>query len=140
MKKMLVAVLLFMILISGARYQQEFSLLNYFSGDYYVYTNEKLNESSINLGSCYMNRERPKETKIKGESMIVKNFEPSSAINLLDAKVVETEYLEDGTIVIYAYTNLIDEKVKIGNNYVNLQIAYKEEYSVIGWPLILGSF
>lgn len=129
-----------MILISGVKYQQEFSLLNYFSGDYYVYTNERLNESSVDLGTCYMNREKPNGTKIKGESIVVKNFEPSSAITLLEAKVVETEYLEDGTIVIYAYTNLIDEKVKMGSNYVNLQIAYKEEYSVIGWPLILGSF
>ena len=40
----------------------------------------------------------------------------------------------------YSYSPLIKKSLNIENNNVNLQIAYKNDSSIIGWPLILGSF
>ena len=70
----------------------------------------------------------------------IKNLEISVAIKTLNARVVKTEYLEDETVVIYAYTNLIKDGVEIFGRKVNLQFATRDETTIIGWPLILGSF
>ncbi len=81
-----------------------------------------------------------RRVKVVGESIKIENFEPIAGLKTLKAKVVATENLDNGATVIYAYTNLIKDSVKIANNDVNLQIAHYDEYTVIGWPLILGSF
>ena len=138
MKKICIVVILFVILISGISLKKDFTLLDYFSGEYTVYTSTQGKES-INLGFCYMSSNISTQNVV-GESIRIKNFEPISALKTLKARVVKTEYLEDGTTVIYAYTNLIDDTVKIENKKVNIQVAHKDEYSIIGWPLILGSF
>lgn len=75
-----------------------------------------------------------------GESISIKNFEPASAIKSLQAKVIKTEYLTTGATVIYAYSSLVPKSVEIENQKTNLQIACYEDYVVIGWPMILGSF
>ena len=54
--------------------------------------------------------------------------------------IVKTECLSSGLVIIYAYTNLINDYVEVDNKKVNIQIANIEDCSVIGWPLILGSF
>lgn len=77
---------------------------------------------------------------IIGESMVIERLEVGSALTTLKAKVIKTEYLEDGTVVIYAYTTLINDKVDVSGNRVNLQIATRDNRTVIGWPLILGSY
>lgn len=138
MKKFIVVIVVFLVLLSATEQGTNFSLLNYFSGDYTAYTSTQKDENAINLGFCYMNT-KPSENLV-GESMVIKNFEVSSALETLKARVVKTEYLTDGTIVIYAFTNLIKEQVRVDNQLVNLQIAEKQDYHVIGWPLILGSF
>ncbi len=139
MKKILVCVIIFIVLLSGIP-EKEFSLLDYFEGDYVYYTNSPVSDKHINLGTCYMNYGKTENVSVVGESMTIQNFEPASAIKELSADIVKTECLEDGTIIIYAYSRLIPKKVEIEGKKVNLQIAYYEEYSVIGWPLILGSF
>ena len=138
MKKFLMFIIIFAILISGIP-KHKFSLLDYFEGDYISYTSTPVGESYINLGSCYMNYV-PTSKSLVGESITIKNFEPSQALDVLDAKVVKTEYLQDGATVIYAFSNLIPKTVKVDNKKVNIQIAYYETYSIVGWPLILGSF
>lgn len=138
MKKLLVVIFVFLILVSCLNREQSFSLLNYFSGDYTVYTSSS-SGNGVDLGFCYMNS-KPVNKDIVGESLVVYNFEIGDAIKSLNARAVKTEYLDDGTIVIYAYSNLIKKKVKVGNCQVNLQIATKDDRTVIGWPLILGSF
>lgn len=140
MKKILVVLVLFLIMISGANQQQQFTLLDYFSGSYTVYTKNSVNENSVNLGFCYMNNFQVETQDVEGESVKIENFEPSQAIRVLDAKVIETEYLDNGMVVIYAYTSLIKERVKLGQKHVNLQIAHCDDYTIIGWPLILGGF
>lgn len=139
MKKMIVVIIVFLIILSGFNLETNFSLLNYFSGDYLVYTSNENGENCVDLGFCYMNS-KPVSECVVGESMVIKNFEIGSALDALNARVVKTEYFEDGTTVIYAFTNLIDDIVQVAGQRVNLQIATKDDRSVIGWPLILGSY
>lgn len=139
MKKFFIAISLFLILISGTSQTKQFTLLDYFSGEYTVYTSNSLGEDSVNLGFCYMNSVEVKDCVV-GESLVIENFEVGSALKILKAKVVKTEQLENGTTVIYAHTNLINEKIKVSGENVNLQIAIKDNKTTIGWPLILGSF
>lgn len=139
MKKLLVVLIVFVVLLTGVELKQNFSLLDYFSGEYSVYTSTSNGKDCVDLGFCYMNS-KPAKKDVVGESIKIKDFEPVNALKTLSAKVVTTEFLDDGTTVIYAYTKLIYDSVKIDNKNVNLQIAHNEEYCVIGWPLILGSF
>lgn len=138
MKKISVVIVVFLIILNGVKMERDFSLLNYFSGEYIVYTSNNA-EGAINLGFCYMNSNPTKEN-VLGESMVVEDLEISSALEVLSARVIKTEYLDDGTTVIYAFSNLIEESKEVFGQKVNLQIATKNERSVIGWPLILGSF
>lgn len=139
MKKFLIIITMFLILIMSGRNKTDFSLLQYFSGEYCCYTETDMG-SGVNLGFCYMQTSNENTNKIIGESLKIENFEPISALKKLKAKLVKTECLEDGTVVMYAYSDLISQNVMVENNKVNLQIAQKDEYSIIGWPLILGSF
>lgn len=140
MKKIFAVIIMFIILLGCVSVKKDFTLLDYFSGDYTVYTsNSSGANESVDLGFCYMNSQKVDDCVV-GESMIIKNFEVANALSVLNAKVIKTECLEDGTNVVYAYTNLINEKVDVGGKRVNLQIASKDDYCVIGWPLILGSF
>lgn len=139
MKKLMIVIFVFIILIVGNQEDKDFSLLDYFSGEYTAYATSGAGTESVDLGFCYMNS-KPAQDNLVGESMVVKNFELSQAIDTLNARVVKTEYLDNGTIVIYAFTNLINKKVKVDGKNVNLQFATNDEYTVVGWPLILGSF
>ena len=141
MKKMLVILVLFVVLVSQNTNTESFSLLNYFSGEYYAYSHSPISENYVDLGSCVMNYGKVENNKkLIGESMIVADFEPVACLKDLEAKVVKTEIIETGAEVIYAYTNLIKDYVSVSGKKVNIQIAHYETYSVIGWPLILGSF
>ena len=97
-------------------------------------------ESSTDLGFCYMSVDKKVSDNVVGESIKISNFEPISAMKALNAKLIKTETLSNGTIVMYAYTHLIDDTVSVENKKVNLQIACAEDYCIVGWPLILGSF
>lgn len=140
MKKFFIIISLFLVLIGSKEVKNDFTLLDYFSGEYTSYTEQAINNSSINHGFCYEQNIIVEEGKLVGESLKVFNFEPVAALEKLKAKVIKTEYLEDGLTVIYAYTSLINESVDVDEKKVNIQIAQNDEYCVIGWPLILGSF
>lgn len=114
------------------------SLKNYFDGEYVCYTTKKLDESSVNLGFAYMNKNSNNAggNSCVGESITVKNLEVGEAIKSLNADVLRTEVLDNGTIVIYAISN----KFAKNEQESNLQIAVRENDVVIGWPTILGSF
>lgn len=138
MKKMCVVIVVFLILLSCVETKENFTLLNYFSGDYTVYTSTNSTNGKY-LGFCYMS-ETQTNKDVVGESLVVYDLELDSALSILKAKIVKTEYLDDGTVVIYAHTNLINKTVKVEGKRINLQIAHKNERFIIGWPLILGSF
>ncbi len=131
--------IMFLIVLSAVQTKSNFTLLDYFSGDYKVYTSNINGEDCVNLGFCYMGS-TPGEDCVIGECITIDNLEVASALSTLKARVVKTEYLEDGTTIIYAHTGLIQEVVEVSGARVNLQIATRENRSVIGWPLILGSY
>lgn len=139
MKKLMIVVVVILIIIMGHKPNSSFSLLDYFSGEYTVYTENASGEDGTDLGFCYMNS-KPQTPNVVGESIVIENLELSNAIETLKARVIKTEFLDDGTTVIYAYTNLISKFVKLENQKTNLQIAIRNEKTVIGWPLIIGSF
>lgn len=138
MKKLLCAISLFVILLSNTP-DTNFTLLDFFDGEYMAYSNLPLSNNCINLGNCYMNVGRV-QGRLIGESIVIEDLEVASAIKELKAKIIKTEILEDGSNVIYCYTDMINTSVKVDGKSVNIQIAHNEQYSVIGWPLILGSF
>ena len=141
MKKLFLVILVFLILVGNIGYKSNFTLLDYFEGEYYVYTSNKVGESSIFLGSCYMsNSEIENKDEIIGESMKIYNFEPVAGLQSLDAIIIFSEHLDTGASVIYAFTDKIKQYIEIDGKQVNIQLAHYEEYSIIGWPLILGSF
>ena len=140
MKKFFIVIVMFLVLISSKNAENNFTLLDYFSGEYTAYTEEQISNNCVNLGFCYMQDKNVESRFLVGESLKIVNFEPINALKKLNAKIVKTEYLEDGLVVIYAYTILIKEKVEIDNKNVNIQIAQNDDYSIIGWPLILGSY
>ncbi|MBQ3502918.1 MAG: hypothetical protein IJA72_04595 [Clostridia bacterium] len=139
---LLVLCLLFACSIFIKPYQ--FSLNDYFDcGILHIYTNRPINETSIKLTNIYISGSAKGATKadIVGESLYFENLEIGSAIKTLKAKVKFTEYLKEQRLtIIYAYTNLIPTYKKINNIKINLQISTCSEYSVIGWPVIYGSF
>lgn len=138
MKKLMVVIFVLIVLVVGNQQETDFTLLDYFSGTYTAYTTNG-NCEGADLGFCYMNS-KPATENLVGESIVVENFETSQALEVLNARVIKTEYLDNGTVVIYAFTNLINKKVKVDGRNVNVQIATNDERTVIGWPLILGSF
>lgn len=127
------------MLITGGENKETFSLLNYFSGEYYSYTTSAINASSVNLGACYMTSVQA-ETHCIGESVKVNNLEPISAIKTLKAEIVKTEILQNGAVVFYCYSPNVKSSVNAFNKKINIQLAYYEDYSIVGWPLILSSF
>lgn len=123
---------------------KNFSLQNYFdSGLLHIYTSHPINETSIAITNLYVssNSKGLKKDVMVGESMYFDNLEVGSAIKKLKAKVKFTEYLDEQNLtLIYAYTKLISKYEIVNNVKINLQISTCDEYTVIGWPLIYGSF
>ncbi len=145
MKKIIVILVLCLLFACNILIKpKEFSLQNYFdSGLLHIYTNRPINETSIAITNLYMSTSKKGITKgdIVGESLYFDNLEVGSAIQKLKAKAKFTEYLDDQNItLIYAYTSIISKYEMVNNVKINLQISTCDEYSVIGWPLIYGSF
>lgn len=140
MKKFLIVIAVFLVLICSKNVEKDFTLLDYFSGEYTSYTEEQNSETDLNLGFCFMQETDVVDARLVGESLKIYNFEPIDALKKLNATLVKTECLDDGLVVLYAYTNKIKDCVELDNKKVNIQIANCEEYSIVGWPLILGSF
>ena len=145
MKKIIVILVFCLLFVcSIAIKPKTFSLQNYFdSGLLHIYTKRPINETSIPLANTYMssNSSGAKKDEIIGESLYFKNLEIGSAINKLKAKVKFTEYIDNQNLtIIYAYSKLIPKYEMVNNMKINLQISTCDEYSVIGWPLIYGSF
>ncbi len=137
MKKLFVCLAVLVGLVYCYSNNSNFSLQNYFSGVYYCYTESEIDSTSLNLGFCYMSNSY--SSNLIGESMIVENLEPIAAITSLNAKIIKTEQINNASI-IYAYSSAINSYVTIDGKKVNLQLACYDDYCVIGWPLILGSY
>ncbi len=136
MKKFFIVILLLSIIATGAKIEEPFSLLNYFSGEYYSYSTSRINQNSEFSGTLFINNCQIKND-LAGECMVVKNLEIGNAINSLKARVIKTEYDANATI-IYAYSPLIKCKARADGH--NLEFVDLEECAIVGWPNILISF
>ena len=134
MKKIFIVLVMFLLVVSQFRPVNDFTLLDYFSGEYIACTSSEM-DSGINYGYCSVNA-NPTSAEIKGETMILYDCEVASAIETLKARVVKTEYFDSGITLIYAYTNLITNISKKFNKNFNLQFAVDDKKLVIGWPQI----
>lgn len=117
MKKIFILIVVLLIILFNSFYNKNtFSLRDYFStGKLTQYT--------------------------KGESLYFNNLEVGKAIEILNAEIKFVEYIEDRALtIIYCYTDKIKTSVYSNDKKINLQIAYCDNYSVIGWPMIFGSF
>lgn len=122
---------------------KQFNLRSYFdSGVLHIYTQQPINETSIPISNLYMSTSSSgANNHVVGESLYFENLEIDHALTKLKAKVKFTEYLKNQNLtIIYAYSKLIPKYEIINNIKINLQISTCEQYSVIGWPLIYGSF
>lgn len=143
MKKLFVTLSLFTLFICNIIVEQKnFSFRDYFdNGILYTYTKKPIDESSIFLANNYMTINASSQQEVLGESVYFENLELGSAINTLQADIKFTEYLKNEQLtIIYAYSNLIPTHKYVNNYKINLQISVANDYIVIGWPLILGSF
>ena len=123
---------------------KNFTLQDYFdAGILHIYTLRPINETSIPLANTYMSTSKKglQPGDIIGESIYFNNLEVGDAIKKLKAKIKFTEYIDEQNLtIIYAYTNLISKNEIVNNIKINLQISACDEYSIVGWPLIYGSF
>lgn len=140
MKKLLIILFILSVLLTNhySSRDRNFSLRNYFNGEYIAYSADRT--KGVDLGFCSMMYDDVDNEEIVGESITISNIEIISVLETLNAKLIKTECLDDSTIVLYAYSDKIKDSVKVDDQLVNLQIACKDSITVIGWPLILGSF
>lgn len=81
-----------------------------------------------------------KSTYLKtGESVVVLDKDKEEIIKDLNAKIVFIKTTSFGTNV-YAYSNKLKNKTTINGEIVNIQIYCNETKTVIGTPIIFGSF
>lgn len=57
----------------------------------------------------------------------------------LAAKAVSSQQA-DGMDCVYLYSPLLSESVRIDGKIVNMQIAKTDDYLIVGFPLIMGSY
>lgn len=137
MKKFFVLlILLCILLLNSYSNQSNFSLSTYFkTGSITRYTHENTKNSILPNITINGNN------KLIGESIYFNNLNIDNALHTLLAKVEFTEYLiEKDLTIIYCSSPLVPRSVEIKNEIINLQIATCPEYTIIGWPMILGSF
>lgn len=121
MKKIIVLILLLFILVFNAySNQNSFTLSNFFSGKIESYYN--------NFSLC-------------GETLELKTQNIDNVLKKLNANVINSEYILDQKLtIIYCYSTLVPQSVILKGKEINLQICIADEYVVVGWPMINGSF
>ena len=139
MKKILVLIIiLLIILFNSFSGENKFSLRDYFSSGTLTEYSANINPVSTNIKKKLFKQSKK---DLIGESICFENCEVGDVIKTLDAEVKFTEFVESkGLTVIYCFTKKIKDSVITKNKKVNLQIASCENYTVVGWPMILGSF
>lgn len=137
MKKIFILIILLSILLLNAYNKSpDFSFYNYFNvGTITRYTNENSKNSilpNVNINGY---------GSLLGESIYFDNINIETALLTLKAKVEFVEYIaEKDLTILYCTTPLIHKEVFIKDKNINLQIASSENYTIIGWPMILGGF
>lgn len=138
MKKILIFIIMLIIVIFNCAYiKKDFSLRDYFpEGQITIYSNIADCDNQQIVQDVYITHNR---NSVIGESVFLKNFETDQILKILGAKVMSVEYVDELTI-LFCRTDKISKLVEHSDQKINLQIASCEEYTVVGWPMILGAF
>lgn len=103
-------------------------------------------ENVIDCGNkdfVYLSKEDGKKfvcsNKVAGLQFYIENMELNDLLNLLNADIIDTQYVEN-IQVVYAYSPYYQGNVVMENKKVNLQIALKGDEIIAGFPLILTGF
>lgn len=125
-----------------------------YKGTHCFYSSQKIfdnNATTIKNGngfiiSCSTLNAKSIKNKINnnflyGESFSFKgNKEQINAIlKKLKVNIVRQENLNE-LYVLEGYTNLLNESIMLGEDKINIQIAYNDGIITVGYPLILGGF
>lgn len=109
--------------------------LSFFSSDRYAYLGSNSSSADIvktNNFCLYFNR--------TGESVeLAYKVDVDKIFNGLQAKLVFSEQTDDG-VSYYAYSPVLKFQTLLSGKRVNLHVFVGENRSVIGSPLIFGSF
>lgn len=112
------------------------SQLSAFGSPYEIYAQQNSSLAKIIRSTAI---ERQKIFFKTGESIIVSEQYENSILQLLDAKIVFKETSSRGTSV-YGYSKKLKNSINVKGQKINLQIFYGEDKTVLGSPIILGSF
>ena len=79
------------------------------------------------------------EEFIKGFNLYFQSLDNKDFAKKLNAQIYQTHDVE-GMIMYYGYTNMYKNFEMVGGKKVNIQIAVKEDETIVGFPLILTGF
>ena len=79
------------------------------------------------------------EEFIKGFNLYFQSLNIKDFAKKLNAQIYQTHDVE-GMIMYYGYTNMYKNFEMVGGKKVNIQIAIKEDETIVGFPLILTGF
>ncbi len=137
MQKKAVFLIVFLFMVTGMWYLNSESRLKEFGTLYETYT-----ECSNSSGKILHSDDGLRKTcflKV-GESVRVNgDISYRKILKDLNARLVFTESISEGTSY-YAYSSLLKTKTQIKGKSVNLHIFVGKNSTVVGTPMILGSF
>ena len=79
------------------------------------------------------------EEFIKGFNLYFQSLDIKDFAKKLNAQIYQTHDVE-GMIMYYGYTNMYKNFEIVGGKKVNIQIAVKEDETIVGFPIILRGF
>ena len=129
-------------------YSSEKSLFEKLNVNYLnIYTGSKINDYETILSGngyyfiCSVDDYRNLNLEIDGISFET-NLSPEEIFKKLNIRIQSQQQLqlENPIEIYYCYIEGVNRSVFIENKKVNLQIAYDGEKTILGLPLILGSY
>ena len=141
-KFLILLMCLYLLVLFFNQYDTSFSLSQQVNGTNLLYYTEiSASENAICCGNLFINTKIENDAKVIGESIEIESEKLESVLKNLKFKFKAKEYIEANNLyVLYGFSDKIPNITHYGNYLTNLQIAVYENYCIIGWPMILGSF
>ncbi len=129
MKKFLIFTAVIMLFLGVAFYHNGLSA-GFRNALLTVYDGDKVIETSVGFLNGYDGAQRLE---------LVGSFSDTELLKVYDATELWREEFDD-LCVIYAFSPMMKDKVKIKNRTVNLMIALRKDSAIIGTPILRGSY
>lgn len=129
MKKFLIFTAVMMMFLGASFYHNGLSV-GFGNAKLTVYEDDKVIETCVGTLNGYGGVQR---LDLNG------SFDAEELLRAYDAVEMAREYFDD-VVVIYAFSPMLTETVKLDGRNVNLMIALRAESAVIGTPIIKGSY